>query len=172
MPAIDRSQIVSRGMTPNGLYTVQILEVKNAPAASGTPQTVLELQIVAPATVKHGDTTYEVAGVKCDKRTWWSEKAAAKSIEMCADIGLPQANTAETTEELQTALEGLKGMFINALVEGREKIKRTTPLPGQKPWDAEPVRDEAGNVVTDGWEITNVSFRRGTLRDMDGNYPF
>lgn len=169
---IDRSQIVSRGMVPNGLYTLQILEVKNAPAASGTPQTVLELQIVAPATVKHGDTTYEVAGAKCDKRTWWSEKAAAKSIEMCADIGLPQAATAETTEELQTALEGIKGYFINALVEGREKIKRQTPLPGQKPWEAEPVRDENGNVVTDGWEITNVTFRRGTLRDMDGNFPF
>jgi hypothetical protein len=159
-------------MVPNGIYTLHIKKVDNAPSNSGTPQTKIDLEIVAPAQVKHGDTTYEVAGVETSKRTWWSEKAVAMSIEMCRDIGLPAAATAETTEELQEALAGLEGMFINAMLEGRERVKRQTPLPGQKPWQAEPVRDDAGNVVTDGWEIVNVSFRPGTLRDRGGNYPF
>ena len=172
MAIINRSELVSRGMVPNGIYTLQIIGVKNAPAASGTPQTVLELQIIAPATVQHGGVNYETAGVKCEKRTWWSEKAQLKSIEMARDLGLPEARTAETTEEIQAALEKLDKMFVNAVLEGREKVKRQTPAPGQKPWDAEPIRDEDGNIVTDGWEITNVTFRPGTLRDQDGRYPF
>jgi hypothetical protein len=159
-------------MVPNGLYTLLIKKVDNTPSSKGTPQTKIDLQIVAPAVVTHGGVSYEVAGVETDKRTWWSDKAAAKSIEMCRDLGLPNADTAETTEELQESLVKLEGMYVTALLEGGEKVKRQSPLPGQKSWEAEPVRDENGNVVTDGWEIRNVSFRRGTLRDADGNFPF
>lgn len=172
MPAIDRSAIVSRGMVPNGVYTLLIKKVDNSPASSGTPQTRFELEIVAPAIVSHGGTNYEVAGTQTQKRTWWSEKAQVQSINMCKDLGLPAADTAETTEELQDALAKLEGHFVNALLEGGERIKRQTPLPGQKPWDAEPVRDEDGNPISDGWEIRNVTFRPGTLRDASGNFPY
>lgn len=169
---INRSELVSRGMVPNGLYTLLIKKVDNTPSSKGTPQTKFDLQIVAPATVNHGGVNYEVAGVETDKRTWWSEKAALKSIEMCRELGIPIADTAETTEELQEFLTKLEGMYVTALLEGGEKIKRQSPLPGQKSWEAEPVRDENGNPVTDGWEIRNVTFRRGTLRDVDGNMPW
>lgn len=170
---IDRSQITSRGMVPNGIYTVLIKEVNNNPAASGTEQTKISLEILAPAVVPFGGTNYEVAGVPCEKRTWWSEKAVAKSIEMCRDLGVPGVDDAEDSAQLQEALKKLEGHTVLAVLEGRERVKRETPLPNQKPWEAPEMKDpETGERITDGWEITNVTFRPGTLRNADGQFPY
>lgn len=179
MAQIDRSNLTSRGMIPNGIYTALIKKVDNAASSGkGTPQTKLHLEIVAPAVKEFAGVQYEVAGIDTDKERnlcitmWWTDKATARSIETLADLGLPEAQTADTTEQLQEAALKLERNFIEVVVASKERIKRENPLPGQKSWEAKEMRDEAGQIVTDGWEVIKVTPRRGTLRNADGVTPF
>lgn len=170
MPAIDYSALTSKGMVPNGIYTALIQKVDNTPASTGTPQTRFDLELVAPAARDFAGVSYAVAGQLTDKKIWWSDKSMARSIELCTqDFGMKPL---ETTEEFQQALLKTEGCYVDVYVESRERVKRHNALPGQKPWQAEVAKDDEGNVITDGWEITNVTFRRGTLKDHDGNLVF
>ncbi len=166
---INRKDIVRNDFVPNGIYTCLITKVDNTPAGTGTVQTRLDLQIVAPETAVLGGQQFAVAGKNLNDRIFFSEKSMGRALETVRSIGLTDAaDNAATTDDIQAALANLENCYIDVVIESRERLVRATPEPGQPAYKAPVLKRADGSPVTDGYEISVKCYERHTLRKPDG----
>lgn len=175
---VDEKSLTSKGRVPAGVYTCRITEVKQEPSAEkGTEMDVISCEIVSPEKKKFGDVEYEVAGTEFTIRIFYTQKAAARAKETLRQFGINP--TGNDTSEWQKESKKLEGAYFDIALQSTPRVMRHALTPdeiaaGKKDYEAEPVKDDDGKVVTLGWELNANpnGIRAGTLRRATSANPY
>lgn len=166
------------GFVPSRVYTCLVKEVNNAPAATGTAQSRIKFEIVAPAEVTEAGDVFKTAGQGFDTRVFFTEKTTRRALDELTALGLKSPALADDTSEVQEEIASLVNHYVDVYVSNQPRYKRVGLTPaeiakGKKPYEAAIFKDANGQPIMDGYEfnVRLTDLRPGTIKTPIGD-PF